>query len=730
MSWSRGSLLAALLALPVSIALADTVVVDTTADDANAATCSLRDAVAYLNMPAASRPERHSNGCAREGEASDSNVVILPYRPTPYVVNGAAIEPDVSISIRGQSSDDAESRSPFIWVKAAQALKIDGPSLTEDLGTSDASFQLNPGSDTGVSDSDRHTTVRLPVFSGTAAPSETVCLFAKKSTDAETAYVPIAVGLSSAAGDWVLSASVPLALGVNDIALVENPVSNSCIELDTDVDTIDKVLKVSVYAASAVAITSVDFVGCQANAAKLPSYMVAAGVVPGTCTGTEGGIFYVNEALNLELVSVRGGSANLGGIAYIADEGGFSALTSAFIGGDAAQGSAFYVVRGGALQLARVLVAEGKRAAEAIRFAAGAVSGSILTSLIEQSTLHGNNGYALLLQDHVKLNGVTIVNNSTGSVNFGISDLSDKALQVSIFNSIISGACTTVTWPATAADSPRFNLADPSCGFPVSQNAFNDGNLLAIPASDKSCSGDLTGVLCPKDDNADAVVDYFVPRFLPGIVQGGGSYSDIINKGSFADAASACVSSDQRGADHAQAGRCDIGAIELQYLSGTFSTGDFPVSGRLQQTFQSVLAEESDEELYLPADPSICPVVMPTAPLSAPAGAEACPWLSRSPTKGTVRLTPDRRGYVYVASSNYHGFDSFQIEVTTTASRLNDYSHASSRTRGINVRANNEPASGIKSESTLDGGAMDWSVLLGIALLVARRRLWKEAKQS
>lgn len=730
MSWSRGSLIAALLALPVSNALADTVVVNTTADDASTSTCSLRDAVAYLNIPAATRPASHANGCARQGDASDSNVITLPYRAAPYVVSGAAIQPDVSMSIRGEASADLEPRNPFVWVKGSQALKIDGPSLTEDLGTTDASFQMNQESDTGVSNTDRHTTVRLPVFSGTAAPSETVCLFAKKSTDPVTSYVPIAAGFSSAAGVWVLPSSATLALGVNDIALVEDPVSNNCGELDTDVDTIDKVIKVSVYAPTSIAISSVDFVGCQANAAKLPSYMTAAGVVPGTCTGTEGGIFYLNEAMNLELVSVRGGSASQGGIAYIAEEGGFSALTSAFIGGDAAEGSAFYIVRGGALQLARVLVAEGKRATEAIKFAAGVPSGSIIPSLIEQTTLHGNDGYALLVQDRIRLNGLTIINNDAGSINFGISDLTDKALQVLVFNSIVSGGCTTVTWPATAADAPRFNLADPSCGFPGTQNTPNDGDLLAVPGADKSCSNDASGVLCPKDENADGVVDYFVPRFLPGLVQGSGSYSEIINKGSFADAISACVSSDQRASDHAQAGRCDIGAIELQYLSGTFSTGDFLVSGRLQQTFQSVLFEESDEEIYLPADPTICPVVMPTAPLTAPAGADACPWLSRSPTKGTVRLTSDRRGYVYVASSNYHGFDTFQIEVTTTASRLNDYSHATSRTRGISIRANNEPASGIKSDSTLDGGVMDWSVLLGFALLAARRRLRKEARLS
>lgn len=720
MSWSRGSLFAALLALPVSNALADTVVVNTTADDSSASTCSLRDAVAYLNIPAATRPASHANGCSREGEAAAGDVIRLPYRAAPYVISGSAIQPDASISIRGEASSDAEPRSPFIWVTASQALRIDGPALTTDLGSSDASFQLDADSDTGVSDTDRHTTVRSPKFTGTAAPSTTVCLFAKESGEDVEKYEPIAVGVSTLAGEWTLSSSVQLAVGINDIALVEGPAVD-CSELK---DTIDKVMKVSIYEPTTVSISSVDFVGCQANAAKLPAYMSAAGVVPGTCSGTEGGIFYVNEALALELVSVRGGSANLGGIAYVADEGIVSGLNSAFIGGDAAQGSAFYVTRGGSLQLSRALVAEGKRAAEAIRFAAGAAT-TVDPSLLENVTIQGNAGHALLLQDTVELNGLTIIGNSGGSINFGVSDLTDKARQVYIFNSIVSGTCTTVAWPAAAEDAPRFNLANVSCMFPASQNTANNSNLVATPGADKSCSADTVGVLCPKDDDLDAVVDYFVPRFLPTLVQGSGSYSDIINKGSFGESASACAAQDQRSSERGQAGRCDIGAIEVKYIPGSFNTGEFLVSGQMQQTFQSLLSQEGDEELFLPADPTICPVVMPTAPLSG--AAVACPWLSRSPAKGTVRLTADRKGYVYVASYSYHGFDTFQIEVTTTASRLNDYSHATSRTRGINIRANNEPTSGIKSDATLDGGALDWSVLVGIALLASRRRLWKGA---
>lgn len=720
MPWSRGSLLVALLALHIPFAKADTVIVDTTADDSNASTCSLRDAVTYLNIPAATRPASHGNGCAREGDATDSNVIKLPYNKAAYIVDGV-IEIDSSISISGETSTDAEPRNPVVWVKSNQAIRVDGPPLTADLGSTSTFLELDATSDSGVSDSDRHTYISLPSFSGAgAAPSSLVCLYAKKADQSLGDYLLIARANSDGAGDWTIRSSVVLDTGVYDIADV--PESGGGCVTPTVAPT--QVLKVSIYEPTAASITQLDFVGCGAPLAKLPAHIKDAGVTPGTCSGNKGGIFYANELLALESVVVRGGSADQGGITYIGSEGFLSVLASSLLQGRATEGSAIYIEHGGVLQLNRAVVAENAGGTDAVHFATGAAT-SVATSLIQNTTMHANEGYALLLQDRVFLNAVTVIGNSNGAINFGISDLSSSTSQVDIFNSIISGECTSVTWPAAAEDSPSFNLSDSSCTFPPGQNTISDASLLAVVASDGSCQGDVSGILCPRDKDADGVYDYFTPRFLPSVTQGTGDYSDIINKGSFESAISVCPAVDQRDVKRGAAGRCDIGAVEFQYVSGSLAAGGVLVSERYEQLFSVDLLEGGDEELFLPLDPTVCPVVLPTAPLVGLAA--GCPWLSLSPTKGTVRLTSDRKGYIYEAASSFHGFDTFRIELTTTASRLNDDTHATSQTRSINVTAINEPTSGIESSSVLDGGSIDWLALCGLVALLSLRRPRQEA---
>lgn len=722
MPWSRGSLLVALLALHIPFAIADTVIVDTTADDSNASTCSLRDAVAYLNIPAATRPASHANGCEREGAASTDNVITIPYSAAPYIISNGVVEVDSSITINGESSADDAMRNPFVWVQSNQAIRIDGPQLTADLGASSAALQLNATSDTGVSDSDRHTYVRNPSFSGTgASPSTLLCLLARKEGQPVSGYEVIASANSDAAGAWSMQSSVALGAGVNDIALIEGG-GGGCVSPTVEPS---QALKISIYTVSAVNISKVDLVSCGAPLAKLPAHIKAAGVVPGSCTGTEGGVFYVNELLYLDSVAVRGGRASQGGIVYVGDEGVIRVSASSLLQGNAAEGSAVYIAPGGVmLQMYRSLVAENTGGSEAIRFASRTNPVDYITT-IENTTFHGNEGRALLLQDKVTFNGVTITGNSIGAIDFGISDLSAATSKVFFFNSIISGDCTPVSWPATAADAPSYNLVDSSCAFPASQNTISDSNLVAVVDSDGSCQGDSSGVLCPRDKDFDGVNDYFVPRFLPTVAQGGGNYSDIINKGSTGSLVSACPAGDQQDSERGAAGRCDIGAVEFQYVTGSISSGDVLVAGFYEQLFATALLADSDEELFLPVDPTVCPVVLPTAPLSG--AAAGCPWLSVTPIKGRVRLSSDRKGYFYEAASSYHGTDTFRIEITTTASRLNDNTHETSQTRGINVLVINEPVSGIESDSVLDGGAVDWLALSALIMLLTLRRTREEA---
>jgi hypothetical protein len=724
MSWSRGSLLAALLALPASIALADTVVVDTTADDTNAATCSLRDAVAYLNIPADERPASHSNGCGREGDASEQDVIKLPYSSAPYVISSSkgVIDIDSSISISGQPSATDVPKNPFIWLQGSSAFKIDGPALPSGLGSQSAALALAASSDSGVSDSDRHTTDRVPVFTGSGvSPSGLMCVYAKEESEPETEYQLVASTTSDVAGAWSKKSDMTLPEGIVDVALIAEADAECGAFVAADAYAS---LKISIYSRSAVSVSKMDFVGCGANLPKLPAHIRTSGVVPATCMVGNGGVFFVNEYLDLDKVVVRGGTAANGGIVYVGREGALVASSSSFLQGRAAMGEAIYVARGGSLLLSEAVVAENTGGSEAIRFAAAVGAEAGLGSVIQNATIHGNDGYGILLQDKIIVNGVTLLGNAAGSISFAVTDLSGEDDQVFILNSIVSGACSAAaSWPADTTKQPRFNLVDSSCGLPVGQNTINNSFLVASPAADKSCFGSAAGILCPQDVDGDTVYDFYSPRFLPGLDPDGDptkNFSPLINKGATGDHGAACPSRDQRGQERSEAGRCDIGAIEFRYVGGGLRTGDVLVAGRYQHLFHDDIREESDEELYLPPDVSLCPVVMPTAPL---AGAAAnCPWLSKVPSKGVVRLTHDRRGFIYESSSNYHGFDTFRIQVATTASRLNDPAQPTSRFRSLDVTATNEPVSGIESDDVIDGGATDWLLLVIGAILLHMRR--------
>lgn len=724
MSWSRGSLLVALLALPVPFAMADTVIVNTTADDSSSSTCSFRDAVKYLSIPAADRLASDANGCSREGDATESDIVKLPYNASAYVIEAAKgpIEIDSSITVTGEQSTDTVPRSPFVWVKASQGFKVDGPDLTADLGTVDARLDLAPGSDTNVV-GDRHTSDRLPFFIGTTTPGTTICLF--RQGPGQTDYVPITSGVSDASsGQWSFRTALMMGIGITTIALKEG--SADCSTLT---GAPDRTIKISVYKTSAVTFNFVDVVGC--DAANLPSYMTTANVVPAACSvpvaGSKGGLFYNNEHLDLETAIVRGGRAERGGIIYVGKGGALVVSESALLNGRASEGAAVYLERS-SIQLSRSLVAGNVGATEAIKIATGDLVSGVAGSTFESSTFHHNDGVALSVHENVKLNAVTIVENVAGAIQFSGADLTAATSNILVFNSIVSGACAGApgTWPVD--NTPKFNMADSSCSFLDATNTTEDGPIVAVVNADKSCQGVATGILCPRDSNGDGVIDFYSPRYLPSLVPGVDpvdQFSRLINKGSINNTASACPSQDQRGESRDQAGRCDIGAVEFKYVSTGLNSGGFIVSGSYTQTFDSDLVEDSDEELYLPSDPTICPVVLPSAPLSGAAG--SCPWLSVAPGKGTVTLTADRKGYIYTPFYQFHGSDTFRIEITTTASRLNDYSHPTSRTRGIVATISSEPASGLQSDSLLNGGAFDWFGLVGLTALLSHRRIRKGA---
>lgn len=717
MSWSRGSLLAALLALPVPFALADTVIVNTPTDDnAVNSLCSLREAVVYLKtveglaLDDAGRPASNTNGCARDGDANDSHVIKLPYDSSAYLID-SVIDIDMSLTITGEESEDDTPLSPFIWVRASQGFKLDGPVIPAAVTgqTNGGLIDLLKSNSAADVDSDNQTANAYPYFSGPANGHPLVCLYRQVGTAAET----LLRATTPTADAWLQRSPVPFALGVTKLIVVGT--SDASCPLTTAGTTAIDTLTINVYAANIVSMSLVDIVGCGAVAANLPSHISDAGVSPAACTvtaGSKGGIFYNNESLTLEAMAIRGGAAEKGGIAYVGEDGVLNISASALVQATADEGAAVYLERS-SLQLTSSLVA-GNTADEAIKFESGELLSGVTRSFIQNSTFHHNSGIALSLHENVLLNSVTIVENTGGAVAFSGDLATGTGGNVQVFNSIIAGACTGAPGDWVTANEPRFNLADASCNFDAS-NTLVPAVLVATVNPDKTCGA--AGRLCPKDSDEDGVTDFYVPRYLPDDTSFSKDVNDddiiIINRGSN-ESASACASQDQRNSDRSKAGRCDIGAVEFQFNGAMLSSGGKIVTGSYSQAFAPDLG---DEELFLPV--SGCPEALPTTKT-----ADGCPWLSVAPGKGTVRLTADRKGYIYTSLRDFHGFDIFRIEVTTTASRLNEDSHPTGTTRTMVMTVTSEPESGLTSSGLL-GGSMDWFGLMGLGGLLLQRRIRK-----
>lgn len=186
MSWSRGSLLAALLVFSVSLASADTITVNTTTDDnAVNSLCSLREAVEYFNQ---SKPVAGYQGCeavaGTTGNAGSTDIITLasdaahPYLvSTPiYIhrnvtINGAAATGDARTIIKATASNRV-----FVFYDKPSFKAADcGLAVPATCSPAGAPV-LSIASDTGVSNSDFLTSDNTPEFSATVdgPPSDVV----------------------------------------------------------------------------------------------------------------------------------------------------------------------------------------------------------------------------------------------------------------------------------------------------------------------------------------------------------------------------------------------------------------------------------------------------------------------------------------------------------------------------------------------------------------------------
>ncbi|MDP2229228.1 MAG: Ig-like domain-containing protein, partial [Moraxellaceae bacterium] len=412
------------------------------------------------------------------------------------------------------------------------------------------------------------------------------------------------------------------------------------------------------------------------------------------CTNADGGIIWTNEPLSLSNVVLQGGRASArGGAIYAGQDGIVEIKNSLLRDNQAPKGGAVYLVRN-ALRMSQSLVT----ANSATSVPDGAViqveSATGPSATITNSTLSGNTvGLALSLREDAIVNSSTIVANA-GGIDF-------NGEEVRVFNTILAGnGANDCVGTLTEAVMKNNLVVAGACLDDDNSVISNSGQLMAGLDAGGRCSG-ASGLLCPLAKHGDDKLESHLPRVLIGYVTI--AESPLINKGGLniqAGSIGECPGDDQRGKTRNDT-LCDIGAVQLQALTGSVRAGD---AIRFNQTYtptrDDYLGLLGDEEL-LPA--SECPGTPPTpaAGSSYRDDLPGCPWLEVLPERGVVTFNPDGT-YTYVPNANFHGFDPFTIRVMTTVSRLN--SQPINQSRVLSAQVIMEPTSGISTDSL--GGAV------------------------
>lgn len=460
-----------------------------------------------------------------------------------------------------------------------------------------------------------------------------------------------------------------------------------------------------------------------------------------TGTAGKGGVIYTEEGLSLNTVILHDGAAvvapSQGGAIWGGDDVVLEVVLTQFRNNSAAKGAAIYSSKN-SLGVSQSLFTENTTTDPA-----GAVvnvadeespSGTAGASQISDSTFSGNDGVALLLREGSFVTGSTIVLNQ-GGINFF-----DQ--KVSVYNTILAGNPDSFPYAATATDCQNLPAAASSIDFKSSLGVLGGGcdgvpsglrllkndNVGTAAAAEKlmaqadaggKCVGyvpevipgqDLDdfagmGLLCPlaahNEEDDEIVSATHLPRLLDVYTSVGDS--PIIAKGSSSNStADACSGNDQRGKTRHDV--CDIGAAELQPITGTLLSGDAISYG---QTYTEALDSNLDDEtLFLPSATRPCPAFALTDP--ADVLVPGCPWITVQPSKGRVVFNADG-SYTYIPNGNFHGFDRFSFRVVTTLSKLN--SDVDQQSRLVNAQIIMEPSNGISAYST-SGSADIWYLLL------------------
>lgn len=354
------------------------------------------------------------------------------------------------------------------------------------------------------------------------------------------------------------------------------------------------------------------------------------------------------------------------------------------------------------------------------------------TGNIVNSTFYENIGRVANLLDGMLINNSTIIlntagvflNSETGSANFsnsivvdnGSSDCLQSVRNKTITNNLLyrAGNCG-----AGAAGNPNRQLA---ADIVLLANSNIQGN-----SEGKCDTPDKAGLLCPFNTQKEIFNGFFRPRLLTRY----NSIADspIVNQGRFASTSEtittkACESTDQRGKPRQTLVLCDIGAIELVIDSQQRIGQDI----KYDEVAQIDLTDNLGDGQLWPKDE--CDKVfkdLPNPPVN-PNWQDGCLQFTagQAPKKGILSLSADAL-LKYVPFKNFHGSDTFSLQLVTTTSRFSEGTN--DRTLTLPGTIVQEPGNNFENKSVnTSGGSTGLLGLLGVLGLIGIRRRLQGAK--
>lgn len=465
-----------------------------------------------------------------------------------------------------------------------------------------------------------------------------------------------------------------------------------------------------------VSFDQVNLQGCNADGTRT------------TPCADNGGLIISNENLSFNKMRMSGGYAKNGGAIYSSSlDAKITATNVEFRENKANQNGAAIFMASPSMILGSTLFRKNTLGTAADAMASvvflseqGASSSQLTAARVTQvlnSTFVENEAYALNLVRNMSINASTIVGNK-GGVYF------DSAGAANLANSIVAGnQGADCTFSARDESYLNNSLYISGCDAALSTHLFsmkklsNAGNelLIADANNDGVCDKPPAyGLLCPMRAGESDFLAFMKPRLLSdyqSLLE-----SPIVNKGrnlsSIAQALN-CSGSDQRGLAREL---CDIGAIELVINGDIQKNGQDIVYG---ETANLDLTDVLGDGEMMPA--ASCAQLYPDVTPPDGAWQDGCLKFSKAPAKGTFTLNADN-SITYTPLTNFHGFERFSYDVTTTTSRFSD--GINDQTINIETTIVQEPPQGNfeNKKVNLSGGSTSLLGLFGLMGLAWMRR--------